>query len=160
GYTIGWRNVDRVDLALYPVDLTTAISFPGPGMSRDVGASEWLQAIDLSRLEKRASWTHATQDAGLHRPGAIEKRIEEKLAPGAYVLEARAGGNKARDLVLVSSSSVVLKTSADTTLCWFVDALTSEPVADASVSAWEHYYDGSRWCWKHVNAKTAADGTA
>ena len=52
-----------------------------------------------------------------------------KLAPGAYLLEARAGGIAARDLVLVSGATLVLKTSGQEALVYFADALDGSPIA-------------------------------
>jgi uncharacterized protein YfaS (alpha-2-macroglobulin family) len=161
GYQLSWRNVERVDLALYPVDLARAVEFRNKGQDaqNDESSSQWLQAIDLSDVEKRAAWSHATKDTGEHRPGSAELRMAEKLAPGAYVLEARAGGASARDIVLVSSTAIVLKAAGDQALVWLVDALTSEPVPGADVALWERYYDGSQWRWRAQHFSTGEDGT-
>src|SRR6185369_7715744 len=91
GYTIGWRNAPRVDLKLYAVDLTRAVEMGG----KDRSSLQWLETIDVSRLEPALAWSHDTKDDGRHRPGSAELKIEPKLEPGAYVLEARAGDARA-----------------------------------------------------------------
>src|SRR5262249_33692998 len=150
GYTLAWRNVERVDLALYPIDLTTAVEFKptGPLGNSDDSANDWLRRVDLRSREKCATFSHETKDTGEHRPGAAELRIEPKLAPGAYILEARAGAASGRELVLVSSSALVVKASSERALVWFTDALSSEPIAGASVAFLERFYDGTFWRWR------------
>ena len=164
-YQLSWRNVKSIELALYPVDLARAVSFEplengGRRKRGDASSSEWIRTIDLSRAEKIASWTHDTKDTGEHRPGGVELRVEPKLKPGAYVLEARSGSASARDLVLVSSTSLVLKCADDRALLWLVDARTSEPVAGADVALWERSYDGNHWTWRLQRLVTGEDGTA
>src|SRR5262249_9665119 len=97
---------------------------------------------------------------GQHRPGSAELKVERKLAPGAYVLEARSGSVRSRDLVLVSTTSLFLKSSGDQVLVWVADAMTSEPVAGADVALWERYHDGSRWAWRIGRVTTDEEGTA
>ena len=160
-YQLSWRNVGKIDLALYPVDLTSAVSFVAGnrrGRSEE-SAAQWLSTIDLSRGEKYASWTHDTHDSGAHVPGGAELRLERKLSPGAYVLEARSGSTSARDLVLVSQTSLFLKSAGEDALVWLTDARTSEPVAGAAVSLWERSYDGGRWNWRVQTLSTGEDGT-
>jgi uncharacterized protein YfaS (alpha-2-macroglobulin family) len=160
-YQLHWRNVKRIELALYAVDLARAISFEDGGRRKrgESSASEWLSTIDLSRAEKVSSWIHDTNDEGEHRPGVADLRVESKLAPGAYVLEARSSGASSRELVLVSSTSLVLKSTDDRALLWLADARTSEPVAGADVAVWEHVYDGNHWAWKLSRLSTGEDGT-
>jgi len=157
GYQLSWRNLSKIELALYPVDLASAVTFRDGG---DESASHWLSTIDLTRGERRAAWTHDTKDPGGHRPGGAFLQVSEKLSPGAYVLEARSGKSSARDLVLVSETALFLKAAGDQALVWVNDARTSEPVAGADVALWERTYDGDRWRWRMHRLTTGEDGTA
>jgi uncharacterized protein YfaS (alpha-2-macroglobulin family) len=160
GYELSWRNVSRVDLALYAVDLTHAVDFQrkhGRGSERSSG--DWLASIDLGVLEKLAAFTHDTKDAGDHAPGNAELHLDRKLAPGAYVLEARGGEASAREILLVTSSALVMKASGEKVLAWFHDALTSEPIGGADVKLWERSYAHGAWHWRARDAKTGDDGT-
>ena len=131
-YHVSWRNLQRVELALYKVDLT-----------RDVrSAGDWLQSIDLAAAEKVRGWSKETGDTGDYVPGSATWRFDEKPAPGAYVLEAVGGGKKARDLVLVSDATVVLKTSGRQALVYACDVLDGAPLANAQVTLWESRGDG------------------
>ncbi len=155
-YHLNWRNVGRIDLALYPVDLTRDVRF---GDSK-VSSSQWLQQVDLVRLEKIKTWSKDTEDKGDHKPGHETLRLEEELQPGAYVIEAVAGGETARELVLITDASVVLKTSGRQALVYFCNALNGSPIGDAPVSLWERYYDGSNWHWRQSEKKTSDEGLA
>jgi uncharacterized protein YfaS (alpha-2-macroglobulin family) len=156
-YQLSWRNVARVNLALYPVDLVRGLRLDAP--NREQQASEWLSTIDLGKIERSAAWTHETGDTGEHRPGGAELRIEGKLAPGAYILEAKGGGRSARELVLVSSTAIFVKATVDEALLWVTDVRTSEPLAGADVALWERFFDGSEWRWRHETLRTGEDGT-
>lgn len=155
-YRLEWRNVERVDLALYAADLTRDVGF-GDG---DIGASSWLSELDAKKLERVRSWSHATGDEGEHVPGAESLVLEGELAPGAYLLEATARGASARAFVLVSDASLVLKSTHDTAVVWFSDATDGEPIAKADVTLWERYHADSRWRWRERRATTDADGLA
>jgi uncharacterized protein YfaS (alpha-2-macroglobulin family)/tetratricopeptide (TPR) repeat protein len=160
GYSLGWRNVERIELAIYPVDLTRAVTFPGMPRGNDVSAQNWLATIDLGRIEPATKFAFGTGDKGDHLPGRADLVLEKKLAPGAYVMEARAGDAKARELILVGRSSLVVKASGSQALLWFCDVLTSAPIAEARVVVWERWHERGMWNWRSSAAVTAADGTA
>ena len=79
---------------------------------------------------------------------------------GAYLLEAKSGSLSAREIVLVSDATLVLKSSATQALAFFTNALTGAPIANANVALWESYYVNSRWRWRRVRQTTDADGLA
>ena len=66
------------------------------------------------------------------------------------MLEASSGSLKARDLVLVSDASIVMKTSPKQALVYFCDALSGAPISNANVSLWESYYANSKWRWRRL----------
>src|SRR5262249_17316569 len=91
-------------------------------------------------------------------------RLESQLPPGAYVVEARpAPGSKdsaaARDLILVSDASIVLKTSNKQALVYFCNVLNGAPISGAQVKLWErnHRYDR---VWRESSRSTNEDGIA
>ncbi len=131
-YSLNWRNVKRIDLALYPVDLTRDVNLAGDEPFRN----EWLQTINLSAREKIKSWSHGTKDQGDYKPGGETIRLEDKLPAGAYVLEATGGGRSARDLLLVSDAAIVLKTAGKQALTYVAAARAGAPLADANVHLW------------------------
>jgi hypothetical protein len=153
---LSWRNLPRVDLAIYVTDLTRDLSLAG----KDLHAGSWLQGLDLGALEKLKVWSKETGDDGRHRPGTESLRLDEKLLPGAYVVEATGGGQRARDVILVSDAALVLKASSRRVLAYFAGALDGAPIPEARVKLCEHYHDGNRWHWRELEGKTDASGVA
>ena len=135
-YSLSWRNLERVELALYPVELTRVVAF------REDGGDDWLARIVLTGAPS-ARWTHDTKDPKKHEPASATLLVEPKPGVGAYVLHASAGAVQARALVLVSDAAVSVKVSGSTLLAWATDARTGAPIAEADVRLWERWHDGS-----------------
>ncbi|HYN85348.1 MAG TPA: MG2 domain-containing protein, partial [Pyrinomonadaceae bacterium] len=158
-FALNWRNVRRVEFALYRVDLT-----------RDTRAVEdiynpaaWLGHVGGAGRERVRGWAKETGDRGEHLPGNEQVRVEGKLPVGAYLLEASAAGVAvARELVLVTDTALVLKTSGRRALAYFCDALTGAPVAGARVKVWEQFRreGADKWEWRAAERQTDADGLA
>jgi hypothetical protein len=162
-YFLSWRNVPRIDLAIYPVDLTRDERFSRP----DQGNAPWIQGIDLAGKEKIRSWSKDTADRlqregqeGDYRPGQEAARLEKKLPSGAYILEARALGLSARDLILVTDATLVLKTSGKQALAYFADAMDGSPLSGARVYLGERWLDGNQWRTLEKEGLTNQDGIA
>jgi alpha-2-macroglobulin len=153
-FRVNWRNVKRVDFALYPTDLTRDVDLD----NHDPG--DWLNAIQLERLEATRSWTWETGDDGTHEPGHELQTLEEPLPRGAWVLEAKGGGSVRRAMVLVSDAVVTVKAMNDRLLAWCTDLQSGAPIPDARVRVVQRFHDGDDWRWKEATGKTGADGTA
>ncbi|UCD10835.1 MAG: alpha-2-macroglobulin [Nitrospinaceae bacterium] len=150
---LNFRNLDHVDWSLYAVDLTEDVRLGGKD-----GLNRWMRGIATARQKKIASGREPTGDKGLHQLGHKSTRIADTLPRGAYLLEATGGGERARELVLVTESTLVLKTSGKQALTFFADALDGSPIANARVTLWERYYDGRKWIWQDHKAKSGDDG--
>ena len=150
-YQLYWRNVPRVDFALYRVDLTKDVQ-----LARTGNAHEWLQTINLDVADKVKAWSKETGDKGDHVPGQMTLRLDEKPAPGAYVIAASAGGVSSRDLLLVSDATLVLKNSGKQALVYACDARDGSPLREAQVTLW----DGSGDNWTQEARVTDQDGLA
>ncbi|MSR63124.1 MAG: alpha-2-macroglobulin [Planctomycetes bacterium] len=151
-YTLAWRNLERVELELVPIDLTRDVVFTGDGND------DWLNRLALTR-KPSARWTHDTKDPGKHEPGAAQLLLESKPEAGAYVLHASGGGKEARALVLVSDAAVTVKGSGSKLLAWATDAKSGAPIAEADVHLWVRWHDGS-WHILDQSEQTGADGVA
>ncbi len=154
-YHLNWRNAARIDLALYRVDLLRDVSLPG-----DARAGSWLQHLSLGGRERHASWSFETGDEGQHRPGRDALVLEQELELGAYVLVAFAEGQTARELILVSDASLVLKASGKSVLLYACDVLGGAPLPGAQVKLWERVERNSRWAWKEHSGEVDGDGLA
>ena len=155
-YSLNWRNVKRIELALYAVELTRDVQLSGADEQRE----NWLQSINLASRKKMKAWSRDTKDQGDYKPGAETIHLDGKLPVGAYVLEARGEGKTARELVLVTDASVVLKTSGKQALVYMCNALAGSPLAEADVKLWERYYEKDQWHWRESSKKTNPDGIA
>lgn len=146
-YQLGWRNMKKIDLALYAVQLDRDVHFSQSGQP----GLDWLHAINLDSLEKIKTWSRETGDKGDYKPGNDSVHYDGKLVPGAYVLEARGGGKSSRDLILVSDATVILKGSRTKALVYMCNALDSSPLGTSKVTLWERWQENNDW---HARSQT------
>jgi alpha-2-macroglobulin len=164
-FALNTRNLKRVDLALYKIDLTRDVRF-GNNSELDEGDtdenSNWIQKLSITGPAIRAwSKTIGAGDAGgNHKPFNEQVRIDGKLPVGAYVLEAKNGALSARDLLLVTDAALVVKSSPKQALAYFSNALSGAPIANANISLWERFYEQSKWRWRKLRQTTNSDGLA
>src|SRR5262245_20460311 len=157
-FALNARNVRRVDLALYKIDMTRDVHFIS-SVDEEDGESDpapWIQRVPTAGRAPVKTWSKNIPDATTHKPFAEQSRIEGKLPVGAYLLEAKSGSLSVRDIVLVSDTTLVLKSSTNQALAFFTNALTGAPIANASVALWESYYLNNRWRWRRVRQTTDA----
>ena len=158
-YHLSWRNVKQIELALYPVELNHDVKLEGVQRTH-----EWLLRIDLAGRKALRTWSHKTEDRGDYKPGNETVRMD-KLKPGAYILEAKAVGGHARELVLVTDATLVLKVAGcKQALVYVCDALTGAPLAGADVKLLQHCYDPPPnhrdWYWRESTGRTDDSGIA
>jgi uncharacterized protein YfaS (alpha-2-macroglobulin family) len=161
-YTLSARNLRRVDFALYRIDLTRDVRFT-KNLEEDEGEGDvgsWIQKVRLAGRVAVKSWSKEIDSKSDHKPYSEELHLEGKFPLGAYVLEARSGSLAARDLVLITDVSVVLKSSAKQALVYFTNALTGAPVGNANVTLWETSYVNDKWRARRLAQTTNTDGIA
>lgn len=141
GFGLRWRNVDAVHFSLHPVDLTRAVDLSDRGQS----STDYLSSIDLSDHPSLRSWDLETGDEGKHVWGNSQEVLEEPLAHGAYVLQARAGEASSRELLLVSDAALVVKSQAGGFVTWLADVFTGQPIEGARVRSWVREQRSSPW---------------
>ncbi|HKB67245.1 MAG TPA: MG2 domain-containing protein [Pyrinomonadaceae bacterium] len=159
------RNLKRVDFALYKIDLTSEVRFTkNPDEDEGEGDVEaWIHKLKVAGRTPVKAWSKQIDSKGDHKLFNEEVRIEGRLPVGAYVLEGRGGSISARDLVLITDVSLVLKSSATQALVYFANAVTGAPLANAKVTLWENYYDGdsdTKWHARRLAQTTNSDGLA
>ena len=159
------RNLKRVDFALYKIDLTSDVRFT-KNVEDDEGEGDveaWIYKLKVAGRTPVKAWSKQIDSKGDHKLFQGEVRIDGRLPLGAYVLEARGGSLSARDLVLITDVSLVLKSSATQALVYFSNAVTGAPLANANVTLWENYYDGdsaTKWHARRLAQTTNSDGLA
>ncbi len=155
-YGLSWRNLEKIDLSIYRVDLMRDLVFSDAG---NEGVYSWVQQVSLR--ERVKSWSKKDLKATEHRPGSEVARLDEQLVPGAYILEAIAGKLRSRELVLVTDASIVVKQTKKQSLAYLCNALTGAPMP-GTVKVWQRFYDSkaSKWYWKQYGLSTGSDGIA
>ena len=155
-FNLSWRNLAAIDLAIYRVDLTRDLD-PTRAATHLHG---WVQHVDVSAASKVKGWTFDTKDTSEHKTGQEQARLDDRLAPGAYLLEASGGGKSARELILVTDVSVVLKTWSGQVAAFVCDAVSGAPIAGARVRIWDYRYTNDRWTGSDEIGRTDRDGLA
>jgi alpha-2-macroglobulin len=151
-FELTWRNVKSIDLTLSAIDLTRDAHLDAsPG---------WLASITPQPSSRVRNWKKETEDKGDHEPGSARVRIDPKLPPGAYLLQANAGGNAERALVLITDATVVVRSEASKAVVYACSALTGAPLANARVRLWERHGENGRDVARSFEATTNADGLA
>ena len=129
-FYLSWRNVKRVELALYRVDLTRTCASP----TRTTAAGNWIQRIDTSRRERDQSLAKETG-----RQGRLQARATRQSGSTANWRRAltcskrKPARTTARDLILVTDASLVLKTSGQAGAGLFLQRDDGAPIAEATV---------------------------
>jgi alpha-2-macroglobulin len=161
-FTLEARNLRAVDLALYRIDLTRDVRFT-KNLEEDEGEGDvesWIQKLRVAGSVPVKTWSKQIDGKTDHKPYEEESRIDAKLPKGAYLLVAKSGTLSARDLVLITDVSLVLKTSARQALVYFSNAVTGAPVANGNVTLWETYYNNDRWYSHRLAQTTNSEGLA
>ena len=148
-----WRNLETIEIAIYPINLAADVSFKDP----DHGPWQWTEAVDVS---DREAWKTLTLDSKPKRafyPMSETVRMDTEIPAGAYLVVATGGGEQARDLLLVTDATLVLKSSKQQALGYFCDAVSGAPIADASWLVWERVRKGRTWQWRRHTLDSGGD---
>ena len=114
----------------------------------------------LIKNKRVKSWSEDLKDQKDYYPGQKVLELDQKLLPGAYILKAGGGGRTTREIVLVTESSLILKTSGKQALVYFADSGNGAPLANARVHLHERHYTGRKWVWDDHTARTDKNGLA
>ncbi len=153
-YHFNWRNVKRLDFALYELDMTRDLDF-SHNSNRD-----FIQNARPHSLKRIREWSRATKDDGTHMPGSGTLHLDKKLPMGAYLLTASGGGKNAQDLVLVSDAALVLKNAKNRSLVYLADAFDGSPIPKAEVKLWSYNHTRNKWRWREQTETTDKQGMA
>ena len=153
-FMAAWRNVKKVDYTLYALDLVKDVNLEGRG------DQSWLEAINTADLKKVHTLKKDTRDDGTHQPGLDVMKVDQTLAPGAYLLVASAKGASARELVLVTDAALALKTGGSKALAWFCHAVDGAPLPGGQVKIWQRYRGNNGNRWRLITAETGSNGLA
>ncbi|HVT45659.1 MAG TPA: alpha-2-macroglobulin family protein [Thermoanaerobaculia bacterium] len=151
-FQLQWRNVGDIELSMAKVDLTADLT----NWTRS-GIGAWYEAIDSAKGRERFAWRKSVTGRE-YVPGSERVTVDRTLSNGAWLLEARSGGEKARELIVVTDAAVVARTSPSKTLVWITDARSGAPIAGAKVSVWTEYWELGSTRREQKLGTTDADG--
>lgn len=155
-FHLNWRNVKTIQLAIYKMNLTRDVYFKDPNEY----SGKWLQQVDMTKVEQIRAWRNETKDRGDYKPGQETVRLDQKLPPGAYLLQAKSGAVEARDLILITDGSLVVKTSGKKLLAYFCSVQNGAPIPGANVKMWQRVYSGNNYVWNQSSQTTNRDGVS
>ncbi len=144
---LNWRNLESVEISLYPIEMTKAIQFKNSEY-HDTG--DWLDVIDIEEMEAFHSFTLDEKAKRPYYRLSEQYRLDIEVTAGAYVVEAVGGSSEVRDLLLVTDAALVLKSTENEVLAFMCDSFTGTPMVEAEVVLWESSYDGRN---KHINKR-------
>ncbi|MBX7219375.1 MAG: alpha-2-macroglobulin [Blastocatellia bacterium] len=151
-----WRNLSQIEYALYKVELNRDVKFA----ENNGSLGNWLETIAVTGREVTKKWSKTVPDKHDYQPGGETMRLEEKLPVGAYLLEAKSGAVHAREIILVTDTTLVVKPTDKKLVAFVCDALTGAPVLDSQVKLWVSWYDGNTYHLEEKTAAVGADGVA
>jgi len=131
-----YRNVSRIDLELYRIDVDLFISLTG------YNAYQAWETLNVNRLERVSRWSvdvkPALNETELKRFRVIGAQ-ERSPEAGFYLLQLKAPeidqkANPPRYLLAISKSNVVIKRTNQTALAWVTDLQSGLPVSGAKVT--------------------------
>ena len=156
-FQLSARNTTNVQLSLTPMDLTRDLRLEAVTGERSV----WQDGLRPPGPAIR-EWNEVLEADRLHAEVTRQVRLPETLAPGAYLLEARAGDQSVRDVLMVTDAVLVLQESPGRTLAWLVDANRGHPIPEAPVRFAVRVPEprGRGLRWQEWTATTDAYGVA
>jgi uncharacterized protein YfaS (alpha-2-macroglobulin family) len=126
----------------------------------DAEGGSWIQKLPAIGPSFK-SWSKDIDDSEPHQPFSGQLRVPGQLPAGADLLEAKSGSLSAREIVLVTDATLVIKTSVRQGLVFFADAVSGAPIPNANIVLWEQYYvDNNKWHWRRLSQTTNSDGLA
>lgn len=132
---VGYRNVTRLDFALYRMEPTQFVDWSADWQTWD--------RRDVSQLSLVHGWSLAVSpepNKTVARRVSVLDELGNSLPPGLYYLELRApevsyvNRSPAGYMFSVSRSNVVIKRSLDSALVWVTDLQSGQPVSGAEVT--------------------------
>src|SRR5215213_785154 len=87
-FVLNTRNLQRLDFALYKIDMTRDVRFTTSADEEDGKGdpAPWIQRIPIAGRLPDKTWSKNIADSQAHKPFSEQSRIEGKLPVGAYLL--------------------------------------------------------------------------
>ena len=130
-------NVNEVIYKLYKLTRADFLNLHRIHYTSNDNQERNFQKYDPSKHELVREWKEvfdADKDVPVHVITKVEKGSDEKIPSGFYFLDASIGGGRHDNLVMViSRTSLTLKTSPNQAFVWAVDQISGEVVKDLEI---------------------------
>lgn len=157
-FSLVYRNTEKMDLALYPIDLNRDCALP---YKKRLSLNTFVEQIQTSGITPFYQTSLTGTTPGDHTEVRTNITLQTDLPQGAYLLEAAGGNRTARDLLLVTETGIVFKSSQQGEgLAFVCNALTGEPLADAQLKLTLQSRKDNEWIPYSTNAQTDSRGLA
>lgn len=132
GFDLWFRRQPVVRFALYRVDLAGAgvRKIPGPADRSD---DNWTESLDLKGLKPVRTWKKSFKGPPACNLTVRHFSLDWMPPRGAYILEAKADGAHARELILVTDAALIVKRTAAQAVVFMCGAEHGAPVAGARI---------------------------
>ncbi len=153
-FSLRFLRQRKVRFALYPVNLAQGVLRWNADAATPADG-DWTNILDLNGIKPIKTWEKEFQ--GPLACDFVVERVTMDWAPpaGAYVLEAAGARAKARALILVTKTAVVVKRSGPQVVVFVCDAVDGSPVEMAKV----RLLDVMNGTW-HAETNASQDGLA
>lgn len=133
-FAVGWRNIDKVEIGIYAVDLADAFRPEADDLNANP-FGEYKYDLDgktpLTRLTREANdQAYAQQSA--------QVKLNEGLDAGAYVIQTTGDDATAQSLLLVTGQQLILLRDGSSIIAWSTDAVSGKP-QQSEITLWLGY---------------------
>ncbi len=157
-FSLVYRNTEKMDLALYPIDLNRDCALP---YKKHLRLHTFVEQIQTSGKTPFYQTSLTGTAPGDHTEVHTNITLQTDLPKGAYLLEAAGGNRTTRDLLLVTDTGIIFKNSPHgEDLAFVCNALTGEPIADAQIKLTLQSKKDNEWIPYSTSAQTDSQGLA
>lgn len=163
-FVVSWRNLESVEVQITRVNLLSDLA------PLEITNEDYLTVLanSVAQAGEEARAAAQVYNVTLNRPAphphaALREvvRIPVELPAGAYLVEARSGEKRQRDLLLVTDLALLVKTSPTQVVAYLCDAITGAPIEEGEVVLWKEdtsWPEDEQLPWTRQRATTEEDG--
>ncbi len=149
--TVSWRNVGKVDLVAYRVDLGAAFQ-----PSKSTNPVSWLDAVRIDEATEVARWSVGGKSSRSNEQ--IETLVPGTAEAGTYLVVASSGRLATRTLITVSGAVVVMKSVGHHAVAMVADARSGVALPPSDLKLWQGTRQEREWIWKTADLDGETDG--
>ncbi len=150
-----WRNVGELRLTLTRVNLADAFR-----PTAKTAPENWLDAVRVDAAQMVRQWSEVAVAGSRRAPREKQLTLEPVTEPGTYLVEAEAGGRRARALLVVTEGAMTVQPVGRQAVVFFADARTGARAAAGAVTLWRAAQREGEWVWRKQEVAGVKEGLA